>query len=126
MEYGSEFGYGAVNVEGFAVGSIMNQGFADYKINTISGEGALKQSSLGSEITIEVEAEYDQSKLTLKWAVDGVVQSNYYVLCSCNCLERLSAYIVDLRGDNQIFRYALPCALHFFLTRFLANLTYLF
>lgn len=105
MEYGSEFGYGAVNVEGFAVGSIMNQGFANYKINTISGDNALRQSSLGSEITFEVEAEYDQSKLTLKWAVDGVVQSNLdnqltvtFARPANNQSTSYSWYVVDNSG----------------------------
>ena len=31
--------YGVVNIDGFAVGSIMNQGFRDYAVNGVDGYG---------------------------------------------------------------------------------------
>ena len=65
--------YGVVNIEGFAIGSIMNQGFRNYSIN--GGDGFDNLSSpngLENTITLAVDAVYDQTKLKLKWFVDGV------------------------------------------------------
>ena len=65
--------YGPVNIDGFAIGSIMNQGFRNYSVNGESGYGDLTSSNgLTSSITLAVDAVYDQSKLKLKWFVDGV------------------------------------------------------
>ena len=62
-------GYGKVNVEGFAVGSIQNQGFNVYDsdISFISNDDG---SYTGIRFTIN--AAYDTSKITLKWYADGV------------------------------------------------------
>ena len=57
------------NVEGFAVGSIQNQGFYDAFDDVDFGftEG-------NSAWDMTVNAEYDTSKITLKWYVNGVEQ----------------------------------------------------
>ena len=65
--------YGPVNIDGFAIGSIMNQGFRNYSVNGESGYGDLTSpSGLTNSVTLSVDAVYDQSKLKLKWLVDGV------------------------------------------------------
>ena len=69
MDSCSSAGYQKVNAEGFAVGSIHNQGFYDsdsvgFRSSTTTGERT------GFEISID--GELDTSKLTLKWFVDGV------------------------------------------------------
>ena len=65
--------YGPVNIDGFAIGSIMNQGFRNYSVNGVSGYGDLTSSDgLTNTITLAVDAIYDQNKLKLKWFVDGI------------------------------------------------------
>jgi len=61
-------GYGKVNVEGFAVGSLQNQGFYDD-----SNRGFVQNSNNeNSGWQIVLDAAYDTSKVTLKWFVNGV------------------------------------------------------
>ncbi len=70
--------YGVVNIDGFAVGSIMNQGFRDYAVNGVDGYGDLtNQTAIGDTVTLSVDAIYDQSKLKLKWFIDGIEQTQY-------------------------------------------------
>ena len=60
--------YGEVNVEGFAIGSIHNQGF-------VYGDDVGFESDEGGARTgfnIDIDVEYDSSKLRLKWYIDGV------------------------------------------------------
>ena len=60
--------YGEVNVEGFAIGSIHNQGFVyGDDVGFISDDTG---SRTGFDIDIDVA--YDSSKLRLKWYIDGV------------------------------------------------------
>jgi len=60
--------YGEVNVEGFAIGSIHNQGFVyGDDVGFISDDAG---SRTGFDIDIDVA--YDSSKLRLKWYIDGV------------------------------------------------------
>ena len=69
MDSCTSAGYGKVNVEGFAVGSIQNQGFNIYDSDisfTTNDTGAY------TGITFTVNADYDTSKITLKWYADGV------------------------------------------------------
>ena len=70
MDTCSSGGYGEGNVEGFAVGSIQNQGFygAFDDVNFGFGEG-------NSSWDMTVNVEYDTSKITLKWYVNGVEQA---------------------------------------------------
>ena len=70
--------YGKVNVEGFAIGSILNQGFVDYVIDSDGFEDIdlFDQSSLKNSITFKLNAVYDINKLSLKWFVDGEEQSS--------------------------------------------------
>lgn len=77
MESGSYMGYGKVNTEGFAYGSIMNQGFADYTINGSPNYEALTSSSAlqSGSINFSINAEYDSNKVRLKWFKDGVEQT---------------------------------------------------
>tara|TARA_B100000674_G_scaffold2050_1_gene1697 strand:- start:2519 stop:4597 length:2079 start_codon:yes stop_codon:yes gene_type:complete len=68
MDVCTSAGYGPVNIEGFAVGSIQNQGF----YNTSSYGFARDQET--NEINgwrMELDVEYDTSKITLKWFVNG-------------------------------------------------------
>ena len=68
MDTCSSGGYGPVNVEGFAVGSIQNQGFYD-----ISDVGFTRNSSNeinGWQMILDVD--FNPEKVTLKWYVDGV------------------------------------------------------
>ena len=69
MDSCSSGGYGEVNVEGFAVGSIQNQGFygAFDDVDFGFGEG-------NSSWDMTVNVEYDTTKITLKWYVNGVEQ----------------------------------------------------
>ena len=61
-------GYGKVNVEGFAVGSLQNQGFYDD-----SNRGFVQNSNNeNSGWQIVLDAAYDTSKVTLKWFANGV------------------------------------------------------
>ena len=70
--------YGPVNIDGFAIGSIMNQGFRNYSVNGESGYGDLVSSNgLTNTITLSVDAVYDQTKLKLKWFIDGVEKPEY-------------------------------------------------
>ena len=69
MDSCSSAGYQKVNAEGFAVGSIHNQGF--YNSDTVN----FFQDSVTGEYTdfeIIIDAELDTSKLVLKWYVNGV------------------------------------------------------
>jgi hypothetical protein len=76
MESGADQGYGKVNIEGFAYGSIMNQGFGNYSINGASNYEGLTSSSALSNGRIEfvVDAVYDPTKVKLKWFVDDIEQ----------------------------------------------------
>ena len=77
MESGADQGYGKVNIEGFAFGSIMNQGFADYTINGSPNIEALTSTSAlqSGLINFSINAEYDSNKVRLKWFKDGVEQT---------------------------------------------------
>ena len=68
MDSCSSGGYGKVNVEGFAVGSIQNQGFyrEDF-VDVVTNDAGV---NTGFQMILDVN--YDTSKLTLKWYVDGV------------------------------------------------------
>ncbi len=68
MDSCSSGGYGKVNVEGFAIGSIANQGFEDDDVTFISNAG----SSTADGFQISLNVEYDQSKITLEWYADGI------------------------------------------------------
>ena len=70
MDSCSSGGYGAVNVEGFAIGSIQNQGFYDAFDDVDVGFTA---NNAGWQMT--VLANFDTSKITLKWYVNGVEQT---------------------------------------------------
>ena len=90
--------YGEVNIEGFAVGSIMNQGFRNYSINGIDGYGDLTNpNGLENTITIGIDAIYDQTKLKLKWFVDGVEQSEY---------ENMLSVTFDRPASNNSVTYS--------------------
>ena len=54
MESGADQGYGKVNIEGFAYGSIMNQGFGNYSVNGVSFYDGLTSSSALSNGSIDI------------------------------------------------------------------------
>ena len=70
MDSCSSGGYGPVNVEGFAVGSIHNQGFYDAFEDVDFGF-----SNGNNRWNMTILANYDTSKITLKWYVNGEEQS---------------------------------------------------
>ena len=60
--------YGEVNAEGFAIGSIQNQGFVDGdSVGFITDN-----TSTRTAFEIDIDVAYDSSKLNLKWYVNGV------------------------------------------------------
>jgi hypothetical protein len=69
---GGILSYGEVNSEGFAIGSIHNQGFLD------GDEVGFVQDASGANIGFEIDIDvaYDTSKLKLQWYVDGVLDSS--------------------------------------------------
>ena len=76
MDSCNEGGYGPVNVEGFAIGSIHNQGLY-YAFNREADAAKLTFNSDDSNYTESItinagDAQYDTTKITLKWFVDGV------------------------------------------------------
>jgi hypothetical protein len=71
MDSCNEGGYGKVNLEGFAIGSIQNQGF--YNDEDVSFTSDASGNNSGFQITLDVD--YDTSKITLKWYVNGVEDS---------------------------------------------------
>ena len=64
--------YGEVNAEGFAIGSIQNQGFVDGD----SVEFITDTNNNRSAFEIDIDVAYDTSKLRLKWYVDGLEDSS--------------------------------------------------
>ena len=99
--------YGEVNLEGFAIGSIMNQGFRDYSINGDYGFDNLSSpNGLENNITLGVDAVYDQTKLKLKWFVDGIEQPEHenklsvtFDRPSSNSWTSYSYQVEDLSGN---------------------------
>lgn len=76
MDSCNEGGYGPVNVEGFAIGSIHNQGLY-YAFNRETNAAKITFNSDDSNYTESItinagDAQYDTTKITLKWYVDGV------------------------------------------------------
>lgn len=70
--------YGPINIDGFSIGSIMNQGFRNYSVNGIDGYGDLTSSQgLADSITLSIDAVFDEDKLNVKWLVDGIEQPEY-------------------------------------------------
>jgi hypothetical protein len=75
MDSCNEGGYGGVNVEGFAVGSIQNQGFY-YAFNRETDEAKIdfNTDASGARESITIDAsdiKYDPEKITIKWYVMG-------------------------------------------------------
>ena len=85
-------GYGPVNVEGFAIGSIHNQGFyAEEDVNLVRDES---QANIGFEIILD--AEYDTSKIKLKWFINGVEDTSK---------ENQTTVVFDRPADNSVQIY---------------------
>ena len=59
-----------MNAEGFAIGSIMNQGFymSDSDVEFVSNSG----NTTNDGFQISLSADFDQSKIKLEWFVDGI------------------------------------------------------
>ena len=101
MDKCTSAGYGPVNVEGFAVGSIQNQGFYDNDdVRLVKDAG---QANVGFEIALDVE--YDTSKITLKWFKNGVEDASkqnqktvIFDRPADNSVEIYTAKAVDLTG----------------------------
>ena len=76
MDSCNEGGYGEVNVEGFAIGSIQNQGFY-YAFNQDTDQAKIgfNEDASGANESITIDAsdiKFDPEKITIKWYVDGV------------------------------------------------------
>jgi hypothetical protein len=76
MDSCNEGGYGAVNVEGFAVGSIQNQGFY-YAFNRDTDEAKISfnedASGVNESVTVDAsDIKYNTEQITIKWYVNGV------------------------------------------------------
>jgi len=102
MDSCTSAGYGPVNIEGFAVGSIQNQGFY-----SASERGFARDQETNNIIgwRMELDVEYDPSKITLKWYVNGVEDTSkqnqttvIFDRPSDNRVEIYTAQAVDLTG----------------------------
>ena len=98
-------GYGKVNVEGFAVGSIQNQGF--YRADSL--RYTRDDSGSRNGIEIEMDVSYDTSKITLKWYVNGVedtAKENQTTVIfdrpANNAIEFYTAKAIDLSGTISV------------------------
>ena len=93
-------GYGKVNVEGFAVGSIQNQGFYDAFYDIDFGF-----TSDNEAWQMTILSEYDTSKIALKWYVNGVEDTSKqnqksvtFNRPSANDVQIYTAKAIDLTG----------------------------
>lgn len=68
MDSCSSGGYGKVNVEGFAIGSLQNQGF--YDTSDIGFTRNSSNENIGWQMILDVD--FDTTKVVLKWYVNGV------------------------------------------------------
>ena len=100
MDSCSSGGYGPVNVEGFAIGSIQNQGFYDAFDDVDIG---FTENNAAWQMTIL--ADYDTSKITLKWYVNGEEQTSLqnqktvtFTRPSNNEVQIYTAKAIDLTG----------------------------
>ena len=102
MDSCTSAGYGPVNIEGFAVGSIQNQGFY-----SASERGFARDQETNNIIgwRMELDVEYDPSKIALKWYVNGVEDTSkqnqttvIFDRPSDNRVEIYTAQAVDLTG----------------------------
>ena len=100
MDSCSSGGYGPVNVEGFAIGSIQNQGFYDAFDDV---DFSFTANNAGWQMTIL--ADYDTSKITLKWYVNGEEQTSLenqktvtFNRPSNNEVQIYTAKAIDLTG----------------------------
>ena len=84
--------YGEVNVEGFAIGSIHNQGFVYGDDVGFSSDA----NGTRSGFNINIDVEYDTSKLRLKWYIDGVEDSS---------LENQTQVTFNRPSDNSVKVY---------------------
>ena len=101
MDSCSSGGYGKVNVEGFAVGSLQNQGF--YDTADIGFARNASNENTGWQMVLDVE--FDTSKVTLKWYVNGVEdpskenQTNVtFTRPADNSVQIYTAKAIDLTG----------------------------
>lgn len=101
MDSCSSGGYGKVNVEGFAVGSLQNQGFYNSADIGFARNGS--NENTGWQMTLDVE--YDTSKVTLKWYVNGVEDTSKqnqtdvtFNRPADNSVQIYTAKAVDLTG----------------------------
>ena len=98
-------GYGKVNVEGFAIGSLENQGF--YRGDDVRLVRDDTNANIGFEISMDVE--YDTSEVTLKWYKDGVeltsmqdIKTVIFDRPSDNGIEIYTAKAIDLTGTITV------------------------
>ena len=84
--------YGEVNVEGFAIGSIQNQGFV------YGDDYGFVQDETGATTgwRIDIDVVYDTSKVTLKWYIDGVEDQS---------LENQTDVTFNRTSDNSVKVY---------------------
>lgn len=101
MDSCTEGGYGKVNVEGFAIGSIQNQGFYDGEIVNFGQDAQGRNTNF----QIELDVDYDTSMITLKWYVNGIEDTSLenqtsvtFNRPSNNGVDIYTAKAIDLTG----------------------------
>jgi hypothetical protein len=101
MDSCTEGGYGKVNVEGFAIGSIQNQGFYDGETVNFGQDAQGRNTNF----QIELDVDYDTSMITLKWYVNGIEDTSLenqtsvsFNRPSNNGVDIYTAKAIDLTG----------------------------
>jgi len=69
MDSCSTAGYGKVNVEGFAIGSLQNQGFYTW---SSAGFATDQTTNSYTALNLSMDVEYDPDKISLRWYENGV------------------------------------------------------
>ena len=85
--------YGEVNAEGFAIGSIENQGFVD---GDSVGFTTDQTTNSRNAFEISLDVAYDTNKLRLKWYIDGVEDTS---------MQDVTTVQFDRPSDNSIKVY---------------------
>ena len=85
--------YGEVNAEGFAIGSIENQGFVD---GDSVGFTTDQTTNSRNAFEISLDVAYDTNKLRLKWYIDGVEDTSK---------QDITTVQFDRPSDNSIKVY---------------------
>jgi hypothetical protein len=102
MDSCSTAGYGKVNVEGFAVGSLQNQGFYTWSNASFSTDNT---TGSYTALNLSMDVEYDPEKISLRWYENGVEDTSKrdqtsvsFQRPATNSLVFYTARAIDLTG----------------------------